>query len=245
MSTEFTIKDFLKDCKKVEADCSKNLSSSPSKILKKLETNFPNFFKNCNKFYKKCNPEKHLINFTKLLRKMSKSTPNKTFDDPETSLLRNLDFDMSESKNSKLNLSFDNFDKTDNDDDNIIISSSGSKNFQVSRLTKEINLLKKREFKMVNRLGHLEKQVSLLMLDNKNHVRKTYELQSELVLRSGIENLTLLQLHPVIEARIELRIYFWALYRRLHFFAKNIDIFRKQFIRVREIRNVRHFAGNI
>ena len=239
MTSEFTIDDFLRDCKKIEKACSGSEASSPIQILKQLESDFPNFFTHCNKFYKKCSPETHLVHFTKLLRQISKSTPSKDFDDPESSLLRNLDLDMSESKASKVNLSFDNLDNLDKtDDDNMIISTSVNKNPDFSQLDKEIILLKKREFKMLNRLSLLEKQMSIVMIENKNHIRKTYELQSELAMRSDFESLSLLQLHPIIEARVELKIYFWALYRRLHFFAKNIDIFRKQFIRVRETETV-------
>jgi hypothetical protein len=94
---------------------------------------------------------------------------------------------------------------------------------------------------MLKKISNLEQRISLMMIKNNNHIRKTYEIQNELLSRSKFDSITLLELHPEIETRIDLKVYFWALYRRFNFFAKIFDLFRKKFLRVQESPKVIYF----
>jgi hypothetical protein len=226
---------YLKDCKKVEKICSQNESFSPIKSLEIIEKEMPSFLENCQQFYKKSNPEKNLIHFSKLIKKLSESKSNEEGRKSKKAFLRTLD--LLEEKNPNLDLSFDNLDNKENDQ--IKITSKSSNSNQNNSLHREILQLKKREHGMIRKIDDLEKKLSMVLIDNNRHIRKTYQIQSQMLTKLDFDSSNLLQLNPYIEMNVGLKLYFWALYRRFHFFARTFDLFRKQFLRVRELPNVR------
>jgi hypothetical protein len=232
------LENFLIECKKVEEFCKKNESGSGTKTLQEIEKLFPDFFKNLNSNYQKCDPEKNLINFQKLLKKISNDSEKKS--DTSQKILRNLELDKEGKKDQDLELSFDGENQTEVHPKPVKPSDSPNQTQSIQDVQKELGELKKRNFRLFNRVNMLEQKMSLLTMENNTHIRKTYNLQSELFLRSsGFDSLSLLELHPKIESNIHLKLYFWGMFRRLHFFARNCDLFRKKIIKVNVSKSVR------
>ena len=232
MTSNCTQEQFLEKCKKVEKICKEKKACPPDEIIKQIAKDIPNFIENCNEYYQKSNPQKNLRNFNRVIRKIEKQQSK-----DENNRIPMFKFGvlgLDDDDKSDVELSFDNEDHPGESKDEVEIAFDPKNSKEQSYLYKELVQLKKREFGMLKKISDLEQKLSLIMLENSNHIRKTYEIQNELISRSKFDSPILLQLHPVIESKIELKIYFWALYRRLSFFAIIFDLFRKRFIRVKE-----------
>ena len=245
--------EFFSKCLAVEQICDNKLKKAPTQVLSEIETKFPDFFKNFKKFSKSPELKEKMINFrgilTQALENSNENFEKKTNEKSERtssqkkkkkkkssqSILNSVNLklllDSPKTSQRKDSLSFkdDISNQGLNDDDDMLESKK-----QVALLKIELTKLKKRNHYIFDKVEFLEKEMLSLKMDRKIHVRKTYEIQDEVKFQiKKIKKNSLLDLPPQIDKSLESKTYFWAMYRRLRFFATVIDLFRSKLIRVR------------
>lgn len=213
--------EMKKTCQEIEKFCEQNQKNlSPEEILKLIEINFPKIFKESKQIFFSTSKEVEMPLFKKFSQKVLKIVNQKEFKQKE-SFMKEIGNDLFEKKNVQ------NSNIDDNNENEKILDPNEEKEF----MKNEIFKLKKRNYNLFERLTCLENELQHLKVNNNAVVKKVYEVQDEIKFQSNpFKKPSLLHLPTFIEESPEIKQYFWALYRRLSFFCKSVDLFRNQYV---------------
>lgn len=238
---------FIKNCPLVEEICQNKEKDYPGTVLKEIEYKFPQFFANFKIYFKDVKSVYKMEHFRILVGSViqlsSKKDISKEGDSPS---IRKLDLDLlsNEEKGGKFKLVNQSFEmeqvSKQSEEKGPSDVAKDSRNSDLHNFT-----LEKRSYFLFKKVEFLEREMKIYKRDKSALLRKTYQIQDEVrLINNSLRDSSLLELHPEIEKHLELKLYFWSVYRRLRFFARVSDLFRNRFVKVYKKKKVNSSSIN-